>query len=75
MKKTQMIGGLLALMMAAPSMAYLNNDERIDDYLKTLETGSLDKQELMLNRLQWSGLTSPRLYDEIAGKVESQYLT
>jgi hypothetical protein len=73
MKNIPLIFGVIALLTMSSTMAFSTDEERINDFLNTLEVGSFQQKEQMLNRLQWSGLTSSKLYDNIARRVETQY--
>ncbi len=73
MKSLPLIFGVISLLTMSAAMAFSTDEERINDFLNTLEVGSFQQKEQMLNRLQWSGLTSPKLYDNIARRVEVQY--
>jgi len=74
MNKLKLMTMLVAFTVNTSAMAFATNDDRIDDYLNTLTTASIDDKEEMLNRLQWSGLTDARLYDDIELRIKSQYL-
>lgn len=65
---------IVAFTINTSAMAFATNGERIDDYLNTLTTASIDDKEKTLERLQWSGLSDARLYDVIESLVISQYL-
>jgi hypothetical protein len=56
-----------------PVYAFTSVDEQIDHYLEVLATGNFESTKQMLERLQWSGLTDPRLYDEIEKQLLAQY--
>ena len=69
------ITGLMVLaILSSPVFAFATVDEQIDHYLKTLSKTNVSGKVKMLERLQWSGLTDPRLYDVIEGNVLEQYL-
>lgn len=62
--KSGMIGSvLLSFFIAATATAFDTKDEQIDFVLNQLATASQDKKEQVLERLQWSGLSDPRLFD------------
>lgn len=66
MKFSKLISILLAFIISVPSMAFSTIDEQIDSYLKLLaQPGREEEKQTMLERLQWSGLSDPRLYDPI----------
>ena len=68
--------GLLILSVSyLPAYAFTTVDEQIDHYLKVMETGNYASKREMLERLQWSGLSDPRLYDEVEKQPARQYLT
>ena len=75
MKKLEIIGLVLALFLTASVMADEVRDERIDSYLNILSTGNVKQKSTMLNRLQWSGLSDPRLFDVIEKSLLDQYLS
>ncbi|PHS69995.1 MAG: hypothetical protein COB23_04915 [Methylophaga sp.] len=70
MYKLKLVSLLLALFMTLPLMAFSTNDERVDHYLDILANSSQSQQIQMLNRLQWSGITDPRLFDVIVKSVQ-----
>lgn len=74
MKKLEIIGLVLALFLTASIMADEVRDERIDSYLNILSTGNVKQKSTMLNRLQWSGLSDPRLFDVIEKSLLDQHL-
>ena len=66
MKKVRLISLLLVAIISMPAMAFSTDDERIDSYLELLEKTGMEKEKTkMVERLQWSGLSDPRLYDPI----------
>lgn len=66
--------GLIFLLVAnMPVFAFTSVDEQIDHYLEILATGNFESRKQMLERLQWSGLSDPRLYDEIEKQLLAQY--
>jgi len=70
----KLIGVISALFLATSAMAYTTDDERVDDYLNTLSSAGIDAKVTMLNRMQWSGITSPRFYDEVEKQLLEVYL-
>lgn len=67
---------LIPLLFAAVSMsaaAYQSKDEQIDAVLKVMQTGSQERKETVLERLQWSGLSDPRLYDVLEADLLANY--
>jgi len=70
-KKLNFLVLIFALMINMPAMAFSSDDERIDNYLSVLSVGSKKEKKTMLNRLQWSGLSDPRLFDEIESHVKA----
>lgn len=71
MKKLNFLVLIFALMINMPAMAFSSDDERIDNYLSVLSVGSKKEKKTMLNRLQWSGLSDPRLFNEIESHVKA----
>ncbi|MBY4676124.1 hypothetical protein [Marinobacterium arenosum] len=66
---------LFAFVTAMPAMAFSTDDERVDSYLSVLATATDETKEVMLNRLQWSGLSDPRFYDEVENRLLTSYLS
>lgn len=62
----------ILLVIFLPVHAFTTVDEQIDHYLEILEYDTSYKITT-LERLQWSGLTDPRLYDEIEKQVIDRY--
>lgn len=56
---------LLLLIFSLPLAAFDSVDEQIDSYLAILGGGDHLARIQMLKRLQWSGISDPRLYDAI----------
>ena len=67
--------GLLILLLSySQAYAFTTVDEQIDHYLGVLETGNYQQKIDVLKGLAWSGVTSPRLYDELEKQSLDQYL-
>lgn len=66
------IGIALLLLANSPAYAFTTADEQIDHYLKILDSGSYAAKNQMLERLQWSGLSNPRLFYRIETQVQFQ---
>jgi hypothetical protein len=64
---------LLLLLLAGQALAYDDKQQMIDDKLNILASGSEPAKIEMLERLQWSGLSDPRLFDKIAEWPASSY--
>jgi hypothetical protein len=73
MKYKTWIGAILLLLVNMPAYSFDSVDEQIDHYLVILETDNYANKVRMLERLQWSGLSDPRLYDEIEKQLLAQY--
>lgn len=73
MKIKLLCGLVLALLLNSAAYAFSSDEERIDHYLSILNSGHHDSQETMLSRLQWSGLSDPRLFDEIERRLLQHY--
>lgn len=73
MRNNIWIGLVLLLVVNMPVYAFNSVDEQIDHYLEVLEKGGYEAKKQMLERLQWSGLTDPRLFDEIEKQLLAQY--
>lgn len=73
MKSVRILAFVAASMFSVSAFAYQSNAERISSYVKTLETGNVESQELMLNRLQWSGLSDPALFDVVEQRLLKHY--
>ena len=67
------IGAILLLLVNVPAYSFDSVEEQIDHYLVILETDNYANKVRMLERLQWSGLSDPRLYDEIEKQLLAQY--
>jgi len=65
---------LFLLTSYLPAYAFTTVDEQIDHYLKVLVTGSHASKKEMLERLQWSGLSDPRLYDAVRRQTTTKFL-
>nr|WP_320165552.1 hypothetical protein [uncultured Methylophaga sp.] len=67
---------LIPLLFTALSMnaaAYQSKDEQIDAVLNVVQTGSQERKETVLERLQWSGISDPRLYDVLEADLLANY--
>jgi hypothetical protein len=73
MRNKSWIGLIFLLVVNMPVYAFTSVDEQIDNYLEVLATGNFESTKQMLERLQWSGITDPRLYDEIEKQLLAQY--
>lgn len=73
MKYKTWIGAILLLLVNVPVYSFDSVDEQIDHYLNILLKGGHASKVQMLERLQWSGLSDPRLYDEIEKQLLAQY--
>ncbi|MEH6626340.1 MAG: hypothetical protein V7739_07845 [Motiliproteus sp.] len=65
---------LLSMMISIPTSAFTTNDERIDHYLKILNSPNLKRTQKMVERLQWSGVSDPRLFDDLEKRIFEHYL-
>lgn len=74
MKMLNLTGWMFLLIINGQVFAFDTVDEQIDHYLDVLANDSNPDKIEMLKRLQWSGLTDPRLFDKIAEGPEKQYL-
>ena len=74
MRNNGWIGLIFLLVINVPTYAFNSVDEQIDHYLGILEDGSYAFKVQMLERLQWSGLSDPRLYDEVERQLFEKYL-
>jgi len=72
-KLNLLLGLVLTLFLNTATYAFSSDEERIDYYLGVLDSGHPESQETMLSRLQWSGLSDPRLYDEIERRLLEHY--
>ncbi len=70
----KIIAWVLFILLSSPSLAFESVDEQIQHYLGILSGTNVKAKVTMLERLQWSGLTDPRLYDVIESNVMTQYL-
>jgi len=73
MKYKTWIGAILLLLVNVSVYSFDSVDEQIDHYLVILETDNYANKVRMLERLQWSGLSDPRLYDEIEHQLLMHY--
>lgn len=64
---------LISCFIALPVFAFESDKERIDHYIKILKTYHPDAKQKMLNRLEWSGLTQPELFDYIEQSLLNSY--
>jgi hypothetical protein len=53
-----------------PAHAFTTVDEQIDHYLEVFFTGEQNAKITMLKRLQWSGISDPRLFNSFEYEVE-----
>ena len=67
------LAGLLLLLAQLAAQAFDSVDEQIDYYLDVLDRGNYAVKVQMLQRLQWSGLSDPRLYDAIEAQLLEHY--
>jgi hypothetical protein len=74
MKALKWVGIIFMLALNLPAHAFTSVDEQIDHYLEILNDGTYETKIEMLQRLQWSGLTAPRLFDEVEKNVFEGYL-
>lgn len=65
--------GLMLCLLQFPALAFTTVDEQIDYYLGVLEEGGYTIKLQMLQRLQWSGLSDPRLFDAIERQLLDHY--
>lgn len=73
--KIKLVCGLaLALFLNSAAYAFSSDEERVNHYLSVLDSGHYKAKETMLTRLQWSGLSDPRLFDEIEKRLLQNYL-
>lgn len=73
MKSVRFILTLLIVCLSLPAMAFSSNAERVDSFVKLLNSSDYKGQEQMLNRLQWSGLSDPALFDVIEKRLLEHY--
>ncbi|MCP4331979.1 MAG: hypothetical protein GY785_04940 [Gammaproteobacteria bacterium] len=64
---------VLLLLLAGQVLAYDNKEQMIDDKLTILDNAGFTTKVEMLKRLQWSGLSDVRLFDQIAELPASKY--
>lgn len=70
MKMFKLIGWLFLIMLSGQALAFETANQQIDHFLDVLANDSDSSKEKMLERLQWSGLSDPRLFDKIAERLE-----
>ena len=75
MKRLQRIAFTLLLAISTSAFGFDTVDDQIDHYLDVLENGSYESQVQMLKRLQWSGLSDHRLYNQIKARLEYSALS
>ena len=69
MLRVYWIGMALLLAINLPAYAFSTVDEQIDHYLNVFNSGEHNAKITMLKRLQWSGISNPRLYNRFEQQV------
>jgi hypothetical protein len=72
-KSVNLILAAVLSLFSCLALAYPTNAERIEGYVQILESGGDRSQQEMLNRLQWSGLSDPALFDVIEKRLLQRY--
>lgn len=73
MKKNSFITLVLMLIvMPMSAFAFSTESDRIDHLVSVLNGSSDKSKAVMLSRLQWSGISSPELYDVIRDQLRSE---
>ncbi|MEX1200740.1 MAG: hypothetical protein WEB02_08140 [Methylophaga sp.] len=65
----QLIIGLVLLAFSGLLQAFETDEQRIKHKLQIMDSGSVEQKEQMLERLQWSGLSDPLLFDPLEKDV------
>ena len=68
-----LFGGLLWVLGCTAAMAFATQEEQINSYLEILAGTNPQAKIQMLERLQWSGLSDPALFDVIETRVLDGY--
>jgi hypothetical protein len=71
-------GFLLALLLlhcTAAAAAGLGSESEFNDYIKTFTDGSYTAQEKACQRLEWAGLSDPRIFDLVEKNLLAGYQT
>jgi len=63
----------LMVAISSTSFAYTSNDEQIAHILNVVETGKQQQKEQILERLQWSTLSDPKLFDTFEKDLLKHY--
>jgi len=58
-------------MMSTASAAKSALDREIDEYVEIFSTGSFHAQRKAIDTLVWAGISSPRLYDVVASRLDA----
>jgi hypothetical protein len=64
---------LVLICVCGAVSAFENKDAQIDFILNQMQSASQDRKEQILERLQWSGLSDPRLYDVFEADLLAHY--
>lgn len=67
LKQLVIAAGLLAF--SGMLQAFETDQQRIEHNLNIMDSGSVEQKEQMLERLQWSGLSDPLLFDRLEKDV------
>ncbi|HSG92189.1 MAG TPA: hypothetical protein VK999_00660 [Methylotenera sp.] len=69
MNLKHLIIGASLLAFSSLIQAFETDQQRIEHKLQILDSGSVEQKEQMLERLQWSGLSDPLLFDRLEKDV------
>ncbi len=69
----QLLTGISLLAMSSMANAYSSDDEQIDEVLAIVSSGSQQRKEQVMERLQWSTLSDARLYDVFEQDLLASY--
>ncbi|WP_417550883.1 hypothetical protein [Methylophaga sp.] len=69
MNLKQLVIAASLLAFSGMLQAFETDQQRIEHNLKIMDSGSVEQKEQMLERLQWSGLSDPLLFDRLEQDV------
>lgn len=69
MNLKHLVIGASLLAFSGILQAFETDQQRIEHKLKIMDSGSVEQKEQMLERLQWSGLSDPLLFDRLEKDV------